>query len=253
MPRLSCLFGLFLLLSLSASPVSASQYICRVYFADEAVLPGELDVLLEGKPGAAVRVCAVPGRPETLYRQELSKVSRGSFGACQFMQRNVFLVEDETGGSAWRYRPPSDNNYVPEIVRYMLPSEGVCPRQGDLRYVLVSKVPEGLFMALMRFWTRFSSPEHFEEILSRSPAYIRHFDGFETLERVIMDGTTGRGRLKPSRIGFDDSIDPLAPSYEVVVYAPRGVSIKGGYQFWSLGVDLGEDGFRLLRISVGEH
>ena len=253
MPRLDCLLGLFLLLGFSASPVSASQYSCRVYFADEAVLPGDLEDLLEGKPGAAVRVCAVPGRPETLYRQELSKVSRGSFGACQFLQRNVFLVDDETGGSAWRYRPPSDNHYVPEFLRYMLVSEEVCPRQDDLRYVFVSKVPEGVFMALMRFWNRFSSPEQFEGILSRSPSYIRQYGGFETLERVIMDGTAGRGRFQPSSIRFDDSIELMAPSYEVKVYAPPGVSIEGGYQFWSLGVDLGEDGFRLVWISLGEH
>ncbi len=252
--RLGCLLGSLLLLLLSASSAGAAQYSCRVHFGDDVDLPSDLEDLLEGKPGAAVRVCGVLAQSETIYRQELSKVTRGPSGACQFTQRNIFPTEDETGLPIWSYRPPWENDYLPEIVHFMLASDEPCPRQDDLSYTLVSGVSDGLFMALVRFWERFSSPEHLEDILSRSPSSIRHYDGFESLERLIVAGKADHGQLRPSSIRFADGFYPdTTPRYEITAYPPTGISIGGRYEFWVLSVDLGEDGFRLLSISVGVH
>ncbi len=254
MVRLGCLLGPLLLSLLSAYAAGASQYRCGVHFGDDVDLPSNLEGLLEGRLGAAVRVCGVPARPETIYRQELSEVIRGPFGACQFTERNVFPTEDETGLPIWSYRPPLEKDYLSGIGHFMLASDEPCPRQDDLRYVLVSAVSEGLFMALMRFWERFTAPEHFEAILSRSPSSIRHYDGFDSLERLIVAGKADHGQMRPSRIRFADGFYPdMTPRYEITVYPPTGLTIDGRYEFWVLSVDLGEDGFRLLSISVGVH
>jgi hypothetical protein len=243
MKKLALVF--LLCLGPAAAWADAPPNSCRVYSGHEQGLPAAVETILREFRADAVEACSRIGVPDdTPGYSILSRPRNGaswesiniSSGVCRFEKRRVFAKD-----AGWTTQGPYSGEYGST---YMAAADAPCPPAGDQRYVLTSRVSEGLFLAVSRFWAKLSTAKSLDGLIDDDwQKLLRLSPDFLDFEGAVQNGAATRGDIRISRIFLDESSE-TATFYGLDVTMPKSDNE------WVLYVDLAERDLRLKLIGT---
>ena len=192
--------------------------------------------------GIAVQRCEHQGGKKTYT---LQFPVQSDLGVCHFKERDISGLFGPSGEFLGAAAPSDSVTLKPHPHEQMVVSDSPCPAHDSGAYIGTASISVGIFRSLMSFWTEAtSSKAELERAFSTLPHDLQSRTQFARFQKMMLTRYGNPPRM--NGVGLSINIMPQDTTlYQISVSDPND-----RFQGWTLGLDLTDRGWKVVRITT---